>query len=116
MDAFLSRKAANVIVRDRAPAMARPTAVGAWYASSVLPERGGSLAFCQSNAKMNKEQMHCWEGYERVPGTKAGEKGSCRPKGSGKPRKRRKKESGSGSESYSSSESESEKSHKKESK
>ena len=23
----------------------------------------------------------CWSDYERVPGTKAGEKGSCRPKG-----------------------------------
>lgn len=26
----------------------------------------------------------CWSDYERVPGTKAGEKGSCRPKGSKK--------------------------------
>lgn len=25
----------------------------------------------------------CWSDYERVPGTKQGEKGSCRPKGSG---------------------------------
>ena len=24
----------------------------------------------------------CWDGYERVPGTKKGEKGSCRKKGS----------------------------------
>ena len=26
----------------------------------------------------------CWSDYERVPGTKAGEKGSCKPKGSKK--------------------------------
>ena len=26
----------------------------------------------------------CWSDYERVPGTKAGEKGSCRPKGGSK--------------------------------
>ena len=26
----------------------------------------------------------CWSDYERVPGTKQGEKGSCRPKGSKK--------------------------------
>jgi len=26
------------------------------------------------------EKMKCWEGYERVPGTKPGENGSCRPK------------------------------------
>jgi hypothetical protein len=29
--------------------------------------------------KWNLEKK-CWEGYERVPGTKEGEKGSCRPK------------------------------------
>ena len=31
--------------------------------------------------------MKCWEGYERVPGTKEGEKGSCRPKGGKKKKK-----------------------------
>tara|TARA_B100001109_G_scaffold246940_1_gene236212 strand:+ start:264 stop:656 length:393 start_codon:yes stop_codon:yes gene_type:complete len=38
----------------------------------------------------------CWSDYERVPGTKEGEKGSCRPEGSGdkgekKSKKRKKK-------------------------
>ena len=33
------------------------------------------------------ERLSCWSGYERVPGTKAGEPGSCRKKGS-KKRKR----------------------------
>lgn len=28
----------------------------------------------------NKKEMKCWTGYERVPGTKAGSKGSCRKK------------------------------------
>lgn len=27
-----------------------------------------------------KKKMSCWKGYERVPGTKAGSKGSCRKK------------------------------------
>jgi hypothetical protein len=27
---------------------------------------------------MIEEQLKCWDGYERVPGTKSGEKGSCR--------------------------------------
>jgi len=26
----------------------------------------------------NKSPFNCWKGYERVPGTKAGAKGSCR--------------------------------------
>jgi hypothetical protein len=29
--------------------------------------------------KIAKKDTPCWEGYERVPGTKQGEKGSCRP-------------------------------------
>ena len=29
----------------------------------------------------------CWSDYERVPGTKEGEKGSCRPKGGKKKKK-----------------------------
>ena len=27
------------------------------------------------------EELKCWPGYERVPGTTAGEVGSCRKKG-----------------------------------
>ncbi len=30
------------------------------------------------------KKMTCWPGYERVPGTKAGAKGSCRKKTSAK--------------------------------
>ena len=36
--------------------------------------------------------MKCWEGYERVPGTKAGTDDSCRKKGSGKKKKKKKTE------------------------
>jgi len=44
-----------------------------------------SLQLVRSNA------MKCWEGYERVPGTKPGADGSCRKKGSGKKKKKKKK-------------------------
>ena len=35
--------------------------------------------------------MKCWEGYERVPGTKAGSDDSCRKKGSGGKKKKKDK-------------------------
>ena len=31
--------------------------------------------------KFTKSPFNCWQGYERVPGTKAGSKGSCRKSG-----------------------------------
>ena len=34
-----------------------------------------------SSGKKKPAQKSCWKGYERVPGTKKGEKGSCRKKG-----------------------------------
>ncbi len=33
------------------------------------------------------KEMKCWKGYKRTPGTKAGTKGSCMPKGSKKTKK-----------------------------
>lgn len=43
--------------------------------------------------KKSGKPKNCWSGYERTPGTKAGEKGSCRKKGTkgnGKTSKRKK--------------------------
>ena len=34
--------------------------------------------------RLHEKQGPCWDGYERVPGTKEYEKGSCRKKGSKK--------------------------------
>jgi len=53
-----------------------------WRASS--PVKGSEDPCCddcaeQAKAK-KKKPMTCWEGYERVPGKKPGEPGSCRPK------------------------------------
>jgi hypothetical protein len=33
-----------------------------------------------SNETYNKSPLTCWDGYERVPGTKEFSKGSCRKK------------------------------------
>ena len=44
--------------------------------SKLLQERWNKIAF------ISEAQGPCWDGYERVPGTKEGEKGSCRKKGS----------------------------------
>lgn len=34
----------------------------------------------KTSLKKSKSKTSCWNGYERVPGTKAGAKGSCRKK------------------------------------
>jgi hypothetical protein len=34
------------------------------------------------DSEMEREALKCWKGYERVPGTKEGEPGSCKKKGS----------------------------------
>lgn len=44
--------------------------------SKLLQERWSKIAF------LSEAQGPCWDGYERVPGTKEKEKGSCRKKGS----------------------------------
>jgi len=44
--------------------------------SKLLQERWDKIAF------LSEAQGPCWDGYERVPGTKEKEKGSCRKKGS----------------------------------
>ena len=54
---------------------------------SNLQERINHLAFAPDstttlNEKKKDPYEKCWDGYERVPGTKKGEKGSCRKKGS----------------------------------
>ena len=46
------------------------------------------LALVTANAT---KKMHCWEGYERVPNTRAGTDDSCRKKDEKKKKKRKKK-------------------------
>lgn len=70
----------------------------AWYKQGGREERGGGLkrsveTFAMKKGKDGKMKLTdgetsdgsdsgvCWSDYERVPGTEAGSKGSCRPKG-----------------------------------
>jgi len=55
--------------------------------SNLLTERWLRLAFAKDSTTVITEKKHdpyekCWDGYERVPGKKKDEKGSCRKKGS----------------------------------
>ena len=65
-----------------------------------LKRKKDSEEFTESTKKKLREREtsdssdsgECWSDYERVPGTKAGEKGSCQPKGSKKKKKKKKTE------------------------
>lgn len=53
--------------------------------SNLLQERWLKLAFAKDSTTVITEKKHdpyekCWDGYERVPGKKRDEKGSCRKK------------------------------------
>jgi len=53
--------------------------------SKLLKERWLRLAFAKDSTSVITEKKHdpyekCWDGYERVPGKKREEKGSCRKK------------------------------------
>lgn len=105
MDRFLaSRRADPRFANERRVTMGSEP----WYASA--PRRSGvvkrsSHTFAVKKDKDGKKKLTdgetsdgtdsgvCWSDYERTPGTKEGEKGSCRPKGR---KKKKKAESGEG--------------------
>ena len=94
MDGYLKRRLSNPVYGGTAP---NRRTESAWYAS------------CDRLQTVRYNAAKCWEGYERVPGTKPGADGSCRKKGSGhsdaskkKKKKKRKKDGGSSSSSSSS--------------
>ena len=72
-----------------------------WYAASkresglkrtvetfaVKKDEDGKKKLTEGETSDNSDAGVCWSDYERVPGTKEGEKGSCRPKGSKKKKK-----------------------------
>ena len=79
-----------------------PDAAGLAMAAALGAASAHPLHVVRDNA------MKCWKDYERVPGTKPGAKGSCRPVGSGgsdKKKKKKKRKEGGSSSSSSSSES-----------
>ena len=49
--------------------------------------KDGKMKLTDGETSDNSDSGVCWSDYERVPGTKEGEKGSCRPKGSKKKKK-----------------------------
>ena len=71
------------------------TAVSSWHAAGPRAIQKPALRASTHNAAYSKEKVKqledretsddtdagaCWSDHERVPGTKPGEKGSCRPK------------------------------------
>ena len=74
-----------------------------YYDCAVEPtKQAPSLQLVRHNA------AKCWEGYERVPGTKEYAEGSCRKKGSGKKKKKDKAAKKDGDKSSASSSSDDE--------
>lgn len=109
MDAFLARRMSDARYRLNTSARpAARTAVSSWYESTEFVEQRESSVVLRNQAPVRhsaavaKEDKPftkaetkrladrdtsdgsdggpCWSDYERVPGTEAGEKGSCRPK------------------------------------
>ena len=97
MDGYLKRHLSNPVYGGTAP---NRRTESAWYAS------------CDRLQTVRHNAAKCWEGYERVPGTKEYAEGSCRKKGSGGKKKKKskdkaaKKGDGGGSSSSSSSDDE----------
>ena len=126
MDGYLKRRLSNPVYGGTAP---NRRTESAWYASCNTSRSSSSahpLQQVRHEASARKEEpalkrvrhnakMHCWEGYERTPGTKAGTDGSCRPKGSKKKKekKKEKKAKKEGDASSSSSSSDDDEHHKK---
>ena len=54
------------------------------YEFAMKKGADGKMKLTDGETSDNSDGGVCWSDYERVPGTKAGEKGSCRPKGSKK--------------------------------
>ena len=61
--------------------------------AGCLPQAAstGAHPLSQVRVEASAKKKHCWEGYERTPGTKAGTDGSCRPKGSKKKKDKKEK-------------------------
>ena len=115
MDGYLKRQLLN---QNRGNPLAARRTESALYAG-CLPQASGTGAHPLTIVRELASKGTCWEGYERVPGTKKYADGSCRKKGSGgkkKKKKAKKEPDGSASSSSSSSEDEDGKPKKKKAK
>ena len=81
MEHFLQKRMREQ--RRHIPSLERQSEAARYYDCATKPAEpdGPSLQMVRHNA------AKCWEGYERVPGTKPYADGSCRKKGSGKKKK-----------------------------
>tara|TARA_Y100000766_G_C18420279_1_gene371711 strand:- start:118 stop:480 length:363 start_codon:yes stop_codon:yes gene_type:complete len=116
MDGYLKRQLLN---QNRGNPLAARRTESALYAG-CLPQASGTGAHPLTVVRELASKGTCWEGYERVPGTKKYAEDSCRKKGSGgkkkKKKKKAKKEGDASSSSSSSSEDEDGKPKKKKAK
>ena len=112
MDGYLKRQLLN---QNRGNPLAARRTEGALYAG-CLPQASGTGAHPLTVVRDLASKGTCWEGYERVPGTKKYADGSCRKKGSGGKKKKAKKEGDGSASSSSSSEDEDGKPKKKKAK
>ena len=109
MDAYLRRRANDPRYRlaTAEPAQWWQAYAGIEEKSSIVAPAEGAGGAAAPKAHplhvVRHNAMKCWEGYERVPGTKPGADGSCRKKGGDKKKKKRSSKSRSRSRSRSSS-------------
>jgi hypothetical protein len=110
MDAFLRQRLSDR--RFATPLQGRRSEAELY--AGCLPQSAstGAHPLAQVRIEASAKKKHCWEGYERTPGTKAGTDGSCRPKGS-KKKKKDKKAKKDGDASSSSSSDDDDEHHKK---
>jgi len=87
MDGYLKRHLSNPVYGGTAP---NRRTESAWYASCDASRSSSAHPLQRVRHEASAKKKHCWEGYERTPGTKAGTEGSCRPKGSKKKKKEKK--------------------------
>ena len=71
----------------RAPAQVPPRETGlkrTVETFAMKKGKDGKMKLTDGETSDGSDSGVCWSDYERVPGTEAGAKGSCRPKGSKK--------------------------------
>jgi len=110
MEAFLRQRLSDR--RFATPLQGRRSEAELYAACLPQAASTGAHPLSQVRVEASAKKKHCWEGYERTPGTVAGTDGSCRPKGS-KKKKKEKKAKKDGDASSSSSSDDDDEHHKK---
>lgn len=77
----------STIVRETHNASAASGIKRERHTAAMKTGKDGKKQLTEGETSDGSDDGVCWSDYERVPGTKEGEKGSCRPKGSKKSKK-----------------------------